>query len=354
MAVVKANAYGHGMVEIAQTALDAGADWLGVFSVREGLALRHGGLDAPVLILGPTPAERLAQAIAADLRLTVASAQSVSELLQCGPFANAVRCHVKLETGTNRQGLTANQLVDCVSRLQSAGIAVEGAYTHFADIEDTTDHSYATSQLNRFSTMLSLLSENGCPLPMAHTACTAAAILFPKTHFDMIRVGIGLYGLWPSKETRVSAGLLGRGQPELRPVMTWKTRIRQVKDVPAGEYVGYGRTYRTTRATRVAVLPVGYADGYDRSFSGRAHVLIRGTRAPILGRICMNLCMADVTDIPAAVPGDEAVLLGRSGDETVHASDLAAIANTINYEIVTRAAPGAPRVLMSDLPAGET
>jgi alanine racemase len=159
-------------------------------------------------------------------------------------------------------------------------------------------------------------------------------------------MGIGLYGLWPSKETRVSAQMLGRNMAELKPVMSWKTRISQIKEVPAGEYVGYGRTFRATRTTRLAILPVGYADGYPRALSGQAYVLINGMRAPVAGRICMNLTMVDVTNIASARCDDEVVLIGNSGDETISAEDLAAIATTINYEIVTRAAPDSPRILV--------
>jgi len=346
MAVVKSNAYGHGMIEVARTALTAGADWLGVFSSFEGLALRTAGITAPVLLLGPTPQERIPEAIDADLRPTIASITGVEELLRCTSVVARTRCHLKLETGTNRQGFTPLNLWEAVEKLRDAGVLVEGVYTHYADIEDTTDHSFATAQVNRFTAMLDGFAQRNIPVPMAHTACTAAAILFPQTHFDMVRVGIGLYGLWPSKETRVSAGMLGRVQPDLHPVMTWKTRIRQIKTVPAGDYVGYGRTFRTTRTTRVAILPIGYADGYDRGFSGHAHTLVRGVRAPILGRICMNLCMIDVTDVSGVTVNDEVVLIGKDGDETIGAADLAAMAGTINYEIVTRAAPNAPRLLV--------
>ncbi|HUT79118.1 MAG TPA: alanine racemase, partial [Polyangia bacterium] len=254
-----------------------------------------------------------------------------------------VRVHLKLETGTNRQGLRGRELAEAANVLRGAGVEIEGAYTHFADIEDTTDHAFAQQQLARFEELLGVLAGLGARPPLAHTACSAAAILFPETRFQLVRVGIGLYGLWPSKETRVSAAERGRNRLGLKPVMTWKTRIAQIKDVPVGEYVGYGRTFRATRPTRVAVLPVGYADGYPRALSGAAHVLAGGVRAPVLGRICMNMTMVDVTDV-IAVAGDEVVLLGRQGDEVIAAEDLARIAGTINYEIVTRAAPGAPRI----------
>ncbi len=341
MAVVKANAYGHGMPETAGIVLEAGADWLGVFSSAEGLALRAAGIEVPVLVLGPVHPGSTAQAVGAGLRLTVASEAAADTL--CRVSGGPRTAHLKIETGTNRQGLFGEALVATARRLRDAGVTVEGAYTHFADIEDTTDHAFAEHQLRRFNESLGQLRDAGIDIPVPHTACSAAAILFPDTYFEMVRVGIGMYGLWPSGETRVSARSLGRNALDLAPVMTWKTRIAQVKTVAAGEFVGYGRTVRTTRETRLAVLPVGYSDGYDRRLSGVGHVLVRGARAPVLGRICMNLMMVDGTDVPGIDTGDEVVLLGRQGDEVITAEHLARLAGTINYEIVTRAAPGAPR-----------
>ncbi len=343
MAVVKANAYGHGLVETAGIALEAGADWLGVFSVREGAALRGAGVEAPVLVLGPSsPADETA-GVEADLRLTVASLETAARVAHIGRG----NVHLKVETGTHRQGLRDHELLQAASLLTEGGVAIEGAYTHFADIEDTTDHAFAELQLKRFKEQMARLGEAGVRVPLPHTACSAATILFPDTYFEMVRVGISLYGLWPSRETLVSAKALGRNAMELRPVMTWKTRISQIKSVEPGAYVGYGRTFRATRVIRLAILPVGYADGYDRRLSGSSYVLVGGMRAPVLGRICMNLMMVDITDIPGAAVGDEVVLLGCRGHEMIAAEQLASLAGTINYEIVTRAAPGAPRIVVS-------
>jgi alanine racemase len=344
MAVVKANAYGHGMIETASLALDAGADWLGVFSAAEGLVLRDAGIRAPVLVFGPVARSQIKAAFEAGLRLTVSSIPAAKEIAELALRGGAV--HLKVETGTNRQGLQAGELAEALDILGNSRAAIEGAYTHFADIEDTTDHRYAESQLKRFEEALDKLRGLKASIHIAHTACSAATILFPSTYFNMVRVGIALFGLWPSKETLVSAKSLGRNALDLRPVMTWKTRIAQVKSLGAGEFVGYGRTYKTTRPSRIAVIPVGYADGYDRRLSNACHVLVRGTRAPIRGRVCMNLAMADVSDIADAAPGDEVVLLGRQGDETIGADDLARHIGTINYEVVTRVAPAAPRIVV--------
>ena len=345
MAVVKANAYGHGMIEVAEIALRSGADWLGVFSAEEGLALRDRGVGAPILVFGPVPEAALDRALAAGLRLTAASAKATA-VIAARPAARGARVHLKVETGTNRQGMLAGELPSAIRALAAAGAVVEGVYTHFADIEDTTEHTFAQKQRARFQEVLEQLRASGVEVPLAHTACTAAAILFPDTHHALVRAGIGLYGLWPSKETHVSANALGRDRIGLRPAMTWKTRIAQIKCVVAGDYVGYGRTFRATRATLLAVLPVGYADGYDRGLSNAAHTIVRGVRAPVVGRVCMNMTMIDVSDVPGAAEDDEVVLLGAQGDESITAEDLARLAGTINYEIITRAAHGAPRIVV--------
>ncbi len=343
MAVVKGNGYGHGMLEVAEVALGAGADWLGVFSANEGLALRQAGIEAPVLVLGPTPKVQISAAVEAGLRMTVASREAVDAICENGPGGAVV--HLKVETGTHRQGLAMEDALTAKRRLEAVGVRVEGAYTHYADIEDTTDHRFARGQAERYQEVLGALNRSGSEVPIAHTACSAATILFPETHHNLVRVGIALYGLWPSRETLVSAKSLGRNALSLRPVMTWKTRIAQIKPVDVDAFVGYGRTFRTTRKSRIAVLPVGYADGYDRALSNSAYVLIRERRAPLCGRVCMNLIMVDVTDIEDAAAGDEVVLLGAQGNEMISPEDLAGHSHTINYEIVTRAAPGAPRVV---------
>ncbi len=343
MAVVKSNAYGHGMEAVSRIALRGGADWLGVFSVDEGLALRKAGIDAPILVFGPTPPAEIDNALGAGLRLTVASEHAAREVAAANSSGRPV--HLKAETGTNRQGLSDAEISAAAQILTQNGVLIEGIYTHFADIEDTTDHRFAEEQLGRFEQLLAS-NPHAASIPIPHTACSAATILFPATHFKMVRVGIALYGLWPSRETLVSAKSLGRNALDLQPVMTWKTRVAQIKALPSGEFIGYGRTYRTTRSSRIAVLPVGYADGYDRGLSNTAHVLIRGGRAPVRGRVCMNVIMVDVTDIPDAAPGDEVVLLGRQREESVSAEDLAAHSATINYEIVTRIAPVAPRIVV--------
>jgi len=346
-AVVKSEAYGHGVALVAPAALRAGASWLAVWGANEGIPLRRlVGPDVPILCLGHTPPQDFADAVAADLRLTLYDPGAVPALARAARAqGRTARIHLKLETGTHRQGLEADDAA-ALARAAAAdpAVVVEGASTHFADIEDTTDHGYAESQLARFTEGVERIAAAGTVPTVRHTACSAAAILFPRTHFDMARVGIGLYGLWPSRETLVSARERGLVGFALRPVMTWKALVAQVKDVPAGGFVGYGRTWRAQRRTRIAVLPVGYFEGYSRALSSRAHVLVRGHRAPVLGRVCMNMFMVDVTDVPGAATGDVATLLGRDGDEVVSAEALAGWAGTIHYEITTRVNPLLPRI----------
>lgn len=342
-AVVKSNAYGHGMREVAATALDAGANWLCVNGVEEAVALRESFAQAPVLILGYVPRDALEEVVTRDLRPVVYNLETLGRLEELAArHRRKVRVHLKVETGTHRQGIVEPEIPAFVARTRSSPwLELEGLSTHFANIEDTTDHSFAQSQIAAFAR----IEERVGKVPVRHAACSAATLLFSHTHLDLVRIGISLYGLWSSKETYVSC--LAHGKPELtlRPALTWKTRVAQVKTVPEGGYVGYGCTYRATRPTRIAVLPVGYHEGYDRSLSGIAHVLVRGKRAPVRGRVCMNMCMADVTDVPGVVLEDEVVLLGRQGDERITAEQIAAWCGTISYEIVSRIHPSLPRVL---------
>jgi len=346
-AVVKSNAYGHGLLEASRIALESGTDWLAVNSIDEAAALREAGVEAPTLCLGYVPRSRLEEALAREIRLTVYNRESVEELgLIAGRLQKEARVHIKVETGTNRQGVRSEDILDLVQTLQEfPNLILEGLSTHYANIEDVTEHHFAEYQLGNFNQVCGLLESRGISVPIKHTACTAAAILFPQTLFNMARVGIGLYGLWPSKETRISALQAGIPLNELKPVLTWKTRIAQVKRVKSGQTIGYGCTDVATQDTRLAVLPVGYYDGYDRRLSSIGYVLIHGRRAPVRGRVCMNMIMVDVTNIPEAALEDEAVLLGRQGSDSVSAETLAGKIGTINYEVVARINPSLPRIV---------
>ncbi|MGI6304106.1 MAG: alanine racemase [Verrucomicrobiota bacterium] len=347
-AVVKSNAYGHGILEVGREALAGGAQWLCVNGIEEGCQLRDAGIEAPIIVLGYVALADMEELVRRDLRTIVYREESLDALAAAARAqGRRVRIHIKLETGTNRQGVLLQDLPGFLSKIQKrAELVLEGVSTHFANIEDTTDHRFAEGQLQRFlqlSAMAGERMEDGARL-LRHAACSAAVLLFPETHFEMVRLGISLYGVWPSRETLVSCKEQGAPILNLSPVLSWKTRIGQIKMVPEGEYIGYGCTFRATRPTRIGVLPVGYYEGYDRRLSGQAYVLVHGRRAQIRGRICMNMCMVDLTDIPGVEPEDEVVLIGRQGDEYLGADQLAAWCGTIPYEILTGIYPGLPRV----------
>lgn len=341
---VKANAYGHGLVETAPHILSGGADWLAADALFEARKLKESGIKAPIYIMGYVLKDELSEACESGFRFVVYNKETIEELGGIGKPANI---HLKIETGNNRQGISIKDLPMFAELLKKFPfINVEGIATHFADIEDTTDHSYAEFQFRNFDNAIKILEERGIKPKYKHCSNTAALILFPHTHFNFVRTGIGVYGMWPSNETYVSAVKVGKSNIELRPAMTWKTIIAQIKNLSVGEYVGYGCTYKTTHETRIAILPIGYYDGYDRHLSNNAFVLINGKRAPVRGRICMNMIMVDVTHIPEAEVGGEVVLLGKQGDEEVSAELMAGWIGTINYEVTTRINERIPRVIV--------
>ncbi len=347
MVVVKANAYGHGIEAVAPIVAEQ-ADWLGVNSVDEAQALAHLGIRKPIAVLGHTPVDRADDVVEngyrqALYREDVARALSAS----AARLKTTAKVHLKIETGTNRQGIALADLPGFAASLRKLpAIEVEGAYTHFANIEDTLDPSFAQSQLRQFHESLAILGRMGIRPPILHASATAGALLYPEMNFNMVRAGIGAYGIWPSRETRVAARERGR-RITLAPVLTWKTRVVQVKDVPAGGFVGYGLTYRAARPMKLVVVPVGYYDGYDRKLSNSGRALVNGQPASVVGRVAMNMTMLDVTDTGAAVD-DEVVLLGRQGDEEIRAEELAEKIGTIPYEVLARLNPQIPRVTLQE------
>lgn len=362
---VKANAYGHGLKEIAKTAVSHGADWLCVNDIQEAALLRQNGIKIPLLIIGYVMKKELKQALNLDCRLTVYNKETIKELaLACEKLNKTADIHIKIETGNNRQGVLMKDFMDFARFAgKFSRINIEGVSTHFANIEDIAvkdmkrflkKNQFAKSgdkrlfprlQLDNFLKTVRALAKTEIKIPYIHCANSAAAILYPNTHFNLVRPGIAVYGLWPSQEVKILAGSLC---PDfaLKPVMSWKTRVAQIKKVKKNSYIGYGCTYKTTTDSKIAVLPAGYFDGYDRGLSNKSHVLIRGRRAPVRGRVCMNMIMADVTKIRQARLEDEAVLLGKSGGEKITAEHLAKLADTINYEITTRIRESMPRIIV--------
>ncbi len=348
--VVKANAYGHGGREIARLAARYGVDSFCVHSLEEALRLRDSGFEQDILVMGHVPLNRLKTAMENRFRLVLYNRETLAKAEQISrELGIPARFHLKVDTGTNRQGIDPHDLDHFLERFrQSAGLILDGIYTHFANIEDTTNHDFARQQIQKFKEVIAQVNAAAFPAPKIHTACSAAILLFPETYFDMVRLGISQYGLWPSRETLVSyqSRHSVAGKEILRPALTWKCRISQLRTVPAHQTVGYGCTYQTTRESRIAILPVGYSDGYDRRLSNQSYVLVKGRRAPVRGRICMNLMMVDVTDIPDVRLEEEVVLLGKQGAEEITAEQLAGMIGTINYEVVTRINPEIPRIVV--------
>jgi len=346
MAVVKANAYGHGAEQVARTALENGASWLGVARISEAVALREAGIEAPILILGVTPEAGVSLLLRYDFRQAVVDAGYARMLsLAAERLGGRVMSHIKVDTGMGRLGFDAVQesALHCASAILTAaslpGIHAEGIFTHFATA-DEADLAEARNQLARFSAVLGHLEALGLTFALRHAANTAGIFTLPEARFDMVRGGISLYGLNPSSTVR--ADTLG-----VRPVMRVTGEVVQVKLVKKGALVSYGGTWKAEKETRVATVSCGYGDGYPRLLSGRGHMLVGGRRAPVLGRVCMDMTMIDVTGIDGVEVGDEVVIMGSQGDAVVSADEIAEAIGSINYEVTCMVASRVPRVYLS-------
>jgi alanine racemase len=325
MAVVKANAYGHGAAWVLK-ALAPHVDWFGVDSLSEALYATR-----PTLILGHTEPKLLDVVVARGLRQVVFRRDTAAALSRAATrLQKPAYVHLKIETGLHRLGVTLVELPDFARELAGLdGIVVEGVYTHFAEVENPQSMFYR-EQLDALNDALEVLQTHGIEPSLVHAFPTAGVMLHHPVKTNLARVGIGLFGIWPSRETRDAAAGL-----EIQPVLSWRCRIAQIKSVPAGASVGYDRRYRASGDRRIAVIPVGYADGFDRSLSGRGMVIVRGRRAPVVGRVAMNMTMIDVTETEAQ-EDDEVVLIGEQGGASITAEDVAAWSDTIAYEVVAR------------------
>lgn len=337
IAVVKANAYGHGAVAVARTAVEAGATRLAVHRAIEGIELRQAGITAPILIMGYTPPD--GAELIARWKLTPSLTTSESALAlsaQAISLGASIPVHIKVDTGMSRYGLMPSELVDFLQELNNfPGLQIEGLFTHFATA-DWADTNFTLQQLQVFNDVLRAAQGSGLHIPIVHAANSAATLNLPQAHFNAVRLGIALYGLQPSSEWPSPI--------EIRPALTLKSRVSRVRQLPAGAGVSYGRTFVTQHPTIAALIPVGYGDGYPRALSNRSSVLIRGRRAPIIGRVCMDQFVVDVSNIPGVQLDDEVVLIGVQGNENIQAEKLAELAGTINYEITTSLLPRIPRL----------
>lgn len=325
MAVVKADAYGHGAVQIARL-LQPECPFFGVSSVSEALELRRAGIDTPILILGHTPASAFPMLVGAGIRPTIFSYEDALELSRQAKQAGVTApLHLAVDTGMSRIGFqAAEEAADICARIaQLPHIEIEGLFSHFATA-DSRDLTRSHTQAQLFDRFVQLLQDRGVSVKLRHLDNSAGIMNF-DSHYEMVRSGIITYGLYPSDE--VSPALLC-----LTPALSWHSRVSHVKTLPAGRQISYGGTYETQRDTRVATVPVGYADGYRRALSSKFHVLIHGKKAPILGRVCMDQMMVDVTNIPETAVNDPVTLIGTDGSETITMEQIAAAADTFNYE----------------------
>lgn len=353
MVAVKANGYGHGALEVAHRALQSGADALGVARIDEGIQLRDAGVDAPILIFGYTDTALAEKLIAFDLTQTVFSLETAEVLSRAAVLSGSkIKVHLKVDTGMGRLGLipdgrqaspsdmggTKRSLSDVAAIAALSGLELEGIFTHFANA-DSADKTDADSQVELFLAFLDQLLHAGLEIPLRHAANSAAIIDMPHSHLDMVRAGISIYGLYPSRE-------VNRDHVHLQPAMALKARIISLKAVPAGFKVGYGGTHEVEKATTIATIPIGYADGLSRRLSSRGQMLVAGHRVPIVGQVCMDLTMLDVGEVPDVNLNDDVVVFGRQGDAILHVDEMAALLDTINYEIVSTISPRVPRVYL--------
>ncbi len=336
MGVVKSNAYGHNLVEFAKELEKLGADYLAVDSVVEGIALRREGITIPILVLGYTLPKMIEKVVNNNLDITVSSFDYFKEIKKIN---KSVNIHIKINSGMNRHGFLEGDIKKVLKEIKYSGANVVGLYTHFANAKNPAFPRDTKNQIEIFNKwreafMGALLK------PICHACPTSGTILYPEAHFDMVRIGIGSYGIWPSRETEAYS----YGKFTLKSVLSWKTIIAEINNIKKGERIGYDFTEELKRDTKVGIIPIGYWHGYPRALSAIGQVLVNGKRAKILGRICMDIIMIDVTDIIKAKVGDVVTIIGQDGQENVSIDDIAALLDASSYELVTRINPLIKRI----------
>lgn len=336
MGVAKSNAYGHGLYDFVPAVEALGADWIGVDSIVEAVTLRRTGIKAPILVLGYTLPARLEEAARHEISLTVSSFEALAAIGRSG-VEDRIRVHLKLDTGLHRQGFLPGQIPELVAvlRRDHPRLDIEGVYTHFAAAKDPEDTDYTRSQIAAFRAATAVICEEGGCRPLLHACATAGVLLYPEAHFDMVRVGVGLVGLWPSLKLKPTLASLF----DPKPVLSWRTIVHEVKRLPAGARVGYDLTETLARDSVLGICPIGYWHGFPRALSRVGEVLVRGRRARVLGNVTMDMITIDLTGIPGAGVEDEVTVIGRDGGAEMTAYELAGKAGQSYYEFLTRLNP---------------
>ncbi len=343
MAVVKSNAYGHNLVEFSHIVEKLGVDWLGVDSIVEAETLRKKKIKKPMLVLGYTVNDKIKSAISNNISLTVSDFYTLKSLNKINFDLNKkLKIHIKIDTGMHRQGFLVSEIPKLIKILKKrkSFIKIEGIYTHFASSKNPLFLKETLNQLKKFNKSIEIFERAGFKNLIKHASSTSATLTFPQSHFDMVRIGIGMYGIWPSKETKN----FYENKINLKPVLSWKTIVGQIKKIPKGSRIGYDFTEKLNRDSKVAILPIGYWHGFRRSFSSIGNVVICNKKAKVLGRVSMDMITVDVTEIKNVKIKDTVTIIGKTKSMEITADDLANLANTTSYEIVTCLNPKIKRI----------
>lgn len=343
MAVVKSNAYGHGLVEFSKLTDSFGIDWFGVDSIVEAERLRQEGIKKPILVLGPTLPSKFFDASDKDIFLTVSNFEMLKSLLKT---KSCPKFHLKVDTGMHRQGFYLEDISEVIKLLHASSFMLHdcltGLYTHFASAKDINYPTFTLKQVENFNKAVNLFEKAGFKNLVKHAAATGGTMISPKYHFDMARIGIGLYGLWPSLELKIQLA----DKIKLKPVLSWKTVLMENKSVKKGDFIGYDLSEQIVRDGQIGIIPIGYWHGFDRGLSSVGEVIIKEKRSKILGKVSMDMAVVDLTEIPKAKIGEIATIIGRNGREEITAEEIAKKIGTISYEVVTRINPLIKRIII--------
>ncbi|MFH1088551.1 MAG: alanine racemase [Patescibacteria group bacterium] len=343
IAIVKANAYGHGMFEVALQALRSGADMLGVVCANEAFLLRKKGIIQPIVVLGATAKDEMLELAKQKVSFAIFDQTSLNDVIRVANIVKKrVLIHIKVETGINRLGFMPDDAPLAIKKIkQHRWLELEGIFTHLASVEELNT-SYTKAQLFQFDKVLARIAKkdigiNWQDVPYVSAAASAAAMLMPESRYNTIRPGIAMYGLWPSRGVEAWAKKFPKTRKiKLKPSLKYKTKLVAIRRIPAGAFVGYGSTFQTPKAMTLGVVPIGYAEGFDRSLSNMGFMLLKGAVVPVVGRVCMNMTILDISKRPKSKLGSEVVFIGRSNNKHISATDVGDWAGTINYEVTTR------------------